>query len=230
MLAVRPPDYFPPVAHAALLASAERVVLADTFAFSRQAAHNRARILTSQGPQWVTVPRGHAPVGTPTNCVGITPDGWARRHLGALRSAYGMAPFAEHLLPEIKALLAGPHASLGALAAATTAWSLGRLGVTGPVDLASAMPGAPATLAGVWAAAGRPDVLTLPATLARDRAALAPLGATVRVLDYAEPPRRQVWPQPDGALVPGLSVLDVLMTYGPDARAALGLPDAARGS
>ena len=219
MLAVRPPDYFPPVAHAVLLASAGHVVLADTFAFSRQAAHNRARILTSQGPQWITVPRDHAPVGTSMARVGVVADGWVRRHVAALQSAYGMAPYAEHVLPEVAALLAGRHASLGALAAATTAWSLARLGASVRVDLASAMAGAPDTLAGVWVAAGRPDVRTLPATLARDRAALEPLGASVAVLDWPEPPRRQVWP---GAFTADLSVLDVLMTYGPDARVVLG--------
>ena len=108
VLAVRPPDYFPPVAHAALLAQAGAVVIADTFAFSRQATHNRARILTSQGAQWLTVPRGHAPVGTPLGPSAVADDGWPRRHVRALRTAYGMAPFAEALLPEVEALLGRP--------------------------------------------------------------------------------------------------------------------------
>ncbi len=214
MLAVRPPDYFPPAAHAALLASAGRVVLADTFAFSRQSTHNRARIATSQGPQWMTVPRTRAAVGTPLDRVEVVADGWPRKHVRTLRSAYGMAPFAEHLLPEVEALLAGTHASLGALAAATTAWALRRLGATADVALASALPGAPATLADVWDAAGRGPLLSL--TPDRDAAAVP----DVRPFDYAEPPRWQVWGE---ALTPGLSVLDVLLTHGPDARRALGL-------
>ena len=239
MLVVRPPDYFPPAAHAALLAWAGRVVVADTFAFSRQGTHNRARILTAQGPQWVTVPRQHAPVGTALARVGVVDDGWARRHLRALRSAYGMAPFVDWVLDDVGALLAGPHASLGALAAATTEWALRRLGGTADVVRASALPDAPATLSRVWEGAGRPPVLTLPDVAARDRAALEPLGATVEVLAFEEPVRRQVWPGPvrarpagspgsptlpDG-FAPGLSVLDVLMTYGPEARRALLGPD-----
>jgi hypothetical protein len=227
VLVVRPPDYFPPAAHAALLARAGRVVVADTFAFSRQATHNRARILTSQGPQWVTVPRRHAPVGTPLDAVGVVDDGWARRHARALRSAYGMAPFVDWVLDDVGALLAGPHASLGALAAATTEWTVRRLGGTADVVRASALPGAPSTLAEVWEAAGRPPVLTLPDAAARDRAALGPLGATVETFAFEEPPRRQVWPNPtlpDG-FAPGLSVLDVLMAYGPEARRALLGPD-----
>ena len=222
MLVVRPPDYFPPAAHAALLARAGRVVVADTFAFSRQAAHNRARILTAQGPQWITVPRRHAPVGTPLASVAVVADGWPRRHLRALRAAYGMAPFVDWVLADVEALLAGPHASLGALAAATTEWTIRRLGGTADVVRASALAGAPATLAGVWDAAGRAAVLTLPEAAVRDRAALEPLGATVETLGFEEAPRRQVWPAPATAgFAAGLSVLDVLMTYGPDARRAL---------
>ncbi|HEX8297647.1 MAG TPA: WbqC family protein [Rubricoccaceae bacterium] len=220
MLAVRPPDYFPPAAHAALLATADRVVLADTFAFSRQATHNRARILTSQGAQWITVPRTHAPVGTPLRGVEVVPDGWPRRHLRSLRAAYGMAPFTEALLPEIAALLAVPHPSIGALGAATTAWTVRRLGGPAEVGLASDMPGAPATLAAVWEAAGRPVLLSL--TPERDRAALAGLGATVEAFRFDEAPRRQVWPPPPGAaLTPSLSALDVVLTYGAGAREAL---------
>ncbi len=224
MLVVRPPDYFPPAAHAALLARAGRVVVADTFAFSRQAAHNRARILTAQGPQWITVPRRHAPVGTPLTAVGVVDDGWPRRHLRALRSAYGMAPFVDWVLADVEALLAGPHASLGALAAATTEWTIRRLGGTADVVRASALTGAPATLVGVWEATGRPPILTLPEASDRDRAALEPLGATVQPFQYEEAPRRQVWPDSPGVpagFAPGLSALDVLMTYGPDARRAL---------
>ena len=225
VLAVRPPDYFPPAAHAALLAQADCVVLADTFAFSRQSTHNRARILTSQGAQWITVPRGHAPVGTPLGAVAVVADGWPRRHLRALRAAYGMAPFAEALLPEVEAILAGPHASLGALAAATTAWTIRRLGGTADVALASEMAGAPASLVDVWGAAGQPPLLSL--TPDRDRIGLAGLGATVEAFAFAEPPRRQVWPPAEDAavLTAGLSALDVLLTYGAGARAALLGPD-----
>lgn len=222
LTALRPPDYFPPAAHAALLAQADRVVLADTLAFSRQATRNRARILTSQGPLWLSVPRRHAPVGTPMTDVGVVDDGWPRRHVRALRSAYGMAPFLDWVLADVEALLAGPHVSMGSLAAATTEWAVRRLGGTADVVRASALPGAPATFAGVWEAAGRPAVLALAEAAPRDREALGRLGGTVEAFDFAEPARRHVWP---GATA-GLSVLDVLVTYGPDARRAL-LGDAA---
>ena len=217
---LRPPDFFPPAAHAALLASATQVVLLDTLAFSRQSTHNRTRVLTSQGPLWLSVPRRHAPVGTPLTRVAVVYDGWPGRHLRALRSAYGMAPFVDWVLADVEALLGAPYASVGDLASATTEWAVRRLGGPASVVRASGLPGAPDTLAAVWEAAGRPDVLTLAETLDRDRAALGPLGARVEALAFSEAPRRQVWPAP-GGFARGLSVLDVLVTYGPDARHAL---------
>ena len=195
-------------------------MLLDTLPFSRQSTHNRTRILTSQGPLWLSVPRRHAPVGTSLSSVAVVDDGWPRRHVRALRSAYGMAPFLEWVLADIEPLLSAPYASVGDLAVATTAWALRRLGGTATLVRASSLPGAPHTLADVWAAAGRPAVLTLAETLGRDRGALGPLGARVEALAFSEVRRRQVWPAP-GGFAPGLSVLDVLVTYGPGAREGL---------
>ncbi len=191
---------------------ASRVVVADTFAFSRQATHNRARIRTATGSQWLTVPRQHAPVGTPLLAVGVVGDGWPRRHRHALRTAYGMAPFYEHLAPEIDALLAEPHTSIGALATATTRWTLRHLGVTVPVAVASEVPDAPSTLVDVWRAVGGGIFLSRPDAAERDRAILAPVDGTVAVarLDPAAA-YRQTFP----GFVGGLSALDLLMNHGP---------------
>src|SRR5690606_16828207 len=96
MTAVRPPEFFPRLAYAALLLAADRFVVADTFPFSRQAWHNRTRIRTPEAPgwQWLTVPRRHAGKGAALRAVPL--DGtepWARTHARALRYNYGMAPF-----------------------------------------------------------------------------------------------------------------------------------------
>ena len=197
---------------AALLLAAERVVIADTFAFSRQAAHNRARIRTATGGQWLTVPRRHGAEVTPLNHLGLVADGWARRHLHALRTAYGMAPFSEHYLPEIARLFAARHDSVGTLAVAATRWTARHLGVEAPVEIASELAGAPSTLPAVWAAAGGGDLLALPESADRDRARLAPLGVRVHTLVLDTEARyRQAFP----GFVGGMSSLDLLMNHGP---------------
>lgn len=223
-LAVRPPAYFPRLAELALAARAEALVLGDTFAFSRQSTHNRARIRSTAGAMWLSVPVGTA---HGRRLDGVALDAWpeaARHARKALRFSYGKAPFYEHYADALDALLAAEHSTLAALACATTDWLFARFGLPAP-RRASSLPGAPATLAEVVSALPATSLLVLPETLARDRAALAspvealPVEALpVEALDWAERPYRQ----PFAGFVPGLSALDALMMRGPHARALLG--------
>lgn len=208
MTAVRPPEYFPRLPYAALLLLADRFVVADTFPFSRQGAHNRARIRTSQGDQWLTVPRRHAGRPLALCDVDLVDDGWPRRHLATLRAAYGMAPFYEHVEPGLTALLGRSYASLGDLAGATVAWTARWLEAPAEIVRASDLPGRPDALADALDAAGGGPLLTLPESAVTDGVGA---GAPVRVLSYRENERRQAFP----GFVPGLSVLDLVFNYGP---------------
>ncbi|MFN3597546.1 MAG: WbqC family protein [Rubricoccaceae bacterium] len=216
MLAVRPPAYFPDFAFAALLATAKRAVLADTFAFSRQSAHHRTRIATSQGPMWLTVPCRHSAAPDLARVPLASGEPWARRHRRALHAAYASAPFYPYHADALDALLLGRSwTHLADLTCATTAWLCQALGVPAPTR-ASALPGAPATLGGIVAAAGAPAaLLALPDAAPRDARALGTTRLSIRlgVLHAEEAPRRQVFP----GFVPGTSALDLVMNYGPAA-------------
>src|SRR5690606_3386692 len=112
--AVRPPEYFPRPSVAALLLAAERLVLADTVPFSRQAFQNRARIRTAQGAEWLTVPRRRTPGPRPPlfrTPVDDTHD-WARRHRRALHVHYAGAPFYPHHADALDALFSTDWPSL----------------------------------------------------------------------------------------------------------------------
>ncbi len=206
MTAIRPPEFFPRLPYAALLLAADRVVLADTFPFSRQSAQNRARIQTAAGPRWLTVPRRHAGLGQPLAEVEVVDDGWRRRHLATLRAAYGMAPFYDHVAPALADLLGRPYASLADLTCATVAWAARWLEATAAVVRASALPGAPTSLADVLAEGE--TLLTLPESAEGDR---QQVGGPVRVLRFEEGERRQAFP----GFEPGLSVLDLVFNHGP---------------
>lgn len=210
MTALRPPEFFPRQEVAALMLAADRFILADTLPFSRQAAHNRARIRSSDGPQWLSVPREHTGRPVALDRLGIVDDGWTRRHLHALQTAYGMAPFALHVLPEIEALYARDWPSLGALSVATCEWTHRWLGATCEIVVASSLPGRPDTLEAIWEAAGSNPLLALDESAERDSARL---GTAVEVLTYAEAPHRQAF---DG-FVSGCSSLDVILNHGPRA-------------
>ena len=208
MTAVRPPELAPRLEYAALLLVADRVVLADTFPLSRQSGHGRMRVRTSQGPQWLSVPRRHGGRAQRLDRVETLDDGWRRRHRAALRAAYGGAPFYEHVAPGWSAVLDTPGA-LADLTVASVRWAAGWLGAGAEIVRASSLPGAPATLAEVAGASGVRTLVTLPESAARDAEALP--GVAVRTLGYREPERRQAFP----GFVSGLSVLDVVMNYGP---------------
>jgi hypothetical protein len=207
MTSIRPPEYFPRLPYAALLLAADRLVLADTFQFSRQGHQNRARIRTSQGAMWLSVPRTHAGRTLRIREMPVKDEGWRMRHIRGLEAAYRMAPYYDHYAPSLTELWATPAASLGDLTVRSVRWAARQLGAICEILLASDLPGAPGALENVWAVAGVGPLLTLPESANRDRQ----LGAEVRVLELAEAERRQAFP----GFEPGLSVVDVLMNYGP---------------
>ncbi|PAP77768.1 WbqC family protein [Rubrivirga marina] len=209
MTAIRPPEFAPRLEYAALLLAADRFVLADTFPFSRQGGHNRTRIRTGQGRQWLTVPRRHAGLGQPLAEVEVVDDGWRRRYAHALRAAYGLAPFYEHVAPEWEAVLATPG-SLADVAAASVAFTARWLKAPVEIGRASELPNAPDSLRGVAEAAEVDTLLTLPESAESDRQSV-PAGVRVRVLRFEERERRQTH---DG-FVAGLGVLDLVMNHGP---------------
>ena len=188
------------------------MVLADTFPLSRQSGHARMRVRTSQGAQWLTVPRRHAGRSPRLDSVGVVDDGWRRRHRAGLRAAYGMAPFYDHVAPGWAEVLETPGA-LADLTCASVRWAARWLESPAMVVRASALAGpdgeAPADLAAVAGAAGVETLLTLPESAERDAQALPGVG--VRVLAFQEAERRQAFP----GFVAGLSVMDVVMNYGP---------------
>lgn len=209
LVAVRPPEYFPRLEVAALLLAADRFVVADTFPFSRQSHHNRTRIRAVNGMQWLSIPRRHA--GRPLSLieVEVVDDGWRRRHLAAIRAAYGMAPFFDHVMPDLEDLLGDAPASLGALTAATVAWTARWLDAPAEVVRASDLSDRPGRLGDVWEAAGGDALLTLDESLGPDQRSLP--GTPVHVLHFDEAPRRQAF----AGFEDGASVLDLLMNYGP---------------
>jgi len=218
-VAVRPPECFPRPAYAALLLFADVVVLADTFAYSRQGHQNRYRIRTAEpvgarpgaGRQWLTVPLAGSSGGRPLREVAVAEDGrWRRVHRKTLRHHYGSAPFYTHYGPELDALLDAPAPSLAAFTGPTVAWTARALRAPARVVAASALPGAPADVASVLAATGATALLTLPESAASD--ALQAGGRAVRVLALEEGPRRQNFP----GFAAGCSALDAILNHGPE--------------
>ena len=214
MTAIRPPEYLPRLPYAALLLAADRIVLADTFQFSRQRHQNRARIRTSQGTMWLSVPRTHAGRPLQIREMPVPDDGWRVRHARGLEASYRMAPYYEHYMPSLAELWAQPASSMADLTVRSVQWIARQLEASCEIVRASEGPGAPVALVDVWAAFGGGPLLTLPEAADRDRQLVGAdprFNAEIVVLELTEPERRQAFP----GFEPGLSTLDLLMNYGP---------------
>ncbi len=214
MIAVRPPEYFPGLAFFALMDAADRFVLADTFQYSRQSFQNRARLRTPQGRQWVSIPLVGRQHGRPVREVVIEQRrDWLGKHARAFSYNYRSTPFFEYYEPYFEPIFSRTWTRLSDLTCATVALLHRLLGLTTTLVRASALPGAPDTLPAVLAAVGEDALLAPESAAAHD----APLAPALRVMRYETPAYRQNF----GGFVPGLSAVDVLFNYGPEARSII---------
>lgn len=108
-----PPDYLPEAPFWAAALRADTVQLISGAQYVRQSRHNRARVRTPSGAQWLTIPVNRGQFGRPIKDTRISPEGdWWRHHAKALQYNYGATPFFEHLMPELRPYFSPDHATL----------------------------------------------------------------------------------------------------------------------
>lgn len=214
MLAVRAPEYWPRPGFLALAAAAGRLVVADTFQYSRQSYQNRARLRTPTGWQWISVPLRGRQHGRPACAVETEPgDLWLRKHWRSLEYNYRSTPFFEFYEPLLAPVFGQDWPRLGALTARTVEVLVEAFGLQVEVVRASALPDTPTTIADICRVAGGGPLLVPEARHAAEVRA-AP---DVHAFRYTPPVYRQNF---DG-WAPEMSALDLLFNHGPEARAML---------
>lgn len=218
-IAARPPEVFPRLEYCTLLLLADRFVLGDTFQHVRQSGQARYRIRGPEGPRWLSIPTVRATRGGRIAEVrtAVTAESWQRRHLRTLQFCYGRAPFWEHFVPEIEHVLLADTTSLSDLAVASVRASARWLKSSAVVEVASDLPDSPFTLADIVGEAMPKRLITLSESEEQDREVAESLGVHCETLRFTERPRRQVFE----AFVPGLSILDLVLNYGPASRDVL---------
>ena len=116
-----PAFYFGSVEHYALIARSEHVVIDLGEHHERQSYRTRTGIVGANGRQELQVhiarrSGGKMPMGT----VGLSyAEPWQRRHMQAIRSAYGQTPWFIHYIGEVEALLEQRYDRLAQLNLAT---------------------------------------------------------------------------------------------------------------
>jgi hypothetical protein len=207
-----------------LIGRCDEYVIFDRVQYARRHWHNRNRIKTANGVQWLTIPvatRGR--FEQPIDEVEIEQTGagkhWAEKHWRALELAYRRAPFFEVLAPDVKRLYerAGPLTRLTEVNEIFLRGIAGLLGLKTRITRDTAYPSSGVKtdrLLGIARAAGADRYLSGPS--ARDyfdEATFRSAGIATEWMDYDGYPE---YPQLHGRFEHAVTVLDLLFNTGPE--------------
>ena len=205
-----------------LIGRCDEYVIYDSAQYVKRHWHNRNRIKTANGVEWLTIPvvtKGR--FEQPIDQVEIEKP-WADKHWRALELAYRRAPFFEQLAPTVKGWYerADKEARLTDVNAIFLHGIAGLLGLGDPHRQGCGLPGAgrqDRTAAGRSArAAGADRYLSGPS--ARDyfdEAMFEAAGVTPEWMSYEGYPE---YPQLHGGFEHAVTALDLLFNTGPGAR------------
>jgi hypothetical protein len=234
------PTYLPWIGYFDLLDQADVFVVFDDAQFSKQSWHQRNRIRTSQGLQWLTVPvrrSGRFPFAIRE--AEILRDGhFPGDHLRAFELSYRRAPYFETYFPRLRRILEADLSSLCDLNLRLIAWLAEELGIQARFETNTALGGQGA----------RSDLMLDICRRVNAQICLSPIGSAaylaeefdpagspdleLRFQHYEHPTYRQCF-EP---FLPYASAIDLLFNTGGDAlavmrsgrRAALGAAEAFR--
>lgn len=203
-----------------LIGQCDEYVIFDSVQYVKRHWHNRNRIKTANGVEWLTIPvvsKGR--FEQPIDEVAIEKP-WADKHWRALELAYKRAPFFEQYAPTIKGWyeLADKKVLLTDVNAIFLSGICGMLGLKTRITRDTAYPiqGVKTErLLGIVRAAGADRYLSGPSARAYfDESAFKAAGVTPEWMDYQGYPE---YPQLHGGFEHAVSVLDLLFNTGPDA-------------
>jgi len=131
-VAIMQPTYLPWIGYFDLIDSADTFVLLDNVQFSKQSWHQRNRIKTAKGLQFITVPVRHVGrFGQTIDAVELAGTAFARKHLAAIEQSYGRAAYFADYFPAFAAkLTAAVTGNLADLNIALIEWLASALGLS----------------------------------------------------------------------------------------------------
>ena len=223
---VHQPQFLPYLGFFDKVARADVMIALDDVQFHRRGLQHRNRIKSSQGWQWLTVPVLQL-TDQLINEVRINPtEPWQRKHLNALRSNYGRAPFFADYSEELTALIQRPWELLNDVNMALTRWVMAALGIQTPIATSSELRAEgrrSELLANLCVALGADTYLSGPGGRRyMDLDVFAERGVQVRWQEFQCPSYQQ--PFPSVGFIPDLSVVDVLFCCGREAASLIGVP------
>ncbi|MBL7978534.1 MAG: WbqC family protein [Bacteroidetes Order II. Incertae sedis bacterium] len=204
------PDFFPRISVFSTILQADRVILADTFQYSRQSYQNRTSIRTDTGVAWLSVPVRYR-FGDPIHAVTFEDAQlkWRESHLKTLQNHYRSSAMYDYYESSLASFYAEPYTTLGQLSAASLRWLCKALAYEVTIECMSDWGNNPPTnlneLSMAWL---KPLLTTKEAAMFAVKA-----GLNVHFVDWKPVVYRQVY----AGFYPDLSMLDLLFNYGPEA-------------
>jgi len=143
--AVHQPQTFPWLGYFAKIIQSDHFVILDNVQFKKNEWQNRNKIRTQNGWQWLTVPVLHH-FGQLISEVKINnTSNWRHKHLQALLSSYGKAPYFKKYFPELEELYQKKWELLVDFNLAGIHWLLKTLNIKTPITIVSEMKKIPQT-------------------------------------------------------------------------------------
>lgn len=214
IVSIHQPAYLPWLGYFDKIARADLFIWLDNVQFQKNSFQNRNKILTKDGPAWLTVPVRTSGVlyETPLKDVEIdNSKNWRGKHLASIRMNYGKAPRFDGAFSALSRFYEREWHTLDLLCRDMLDYFNVLLGVTTPIRRASEMSpgGAKSDLVlDLCRKAGATTYLS--GALGRDYldlASFAAAGIAVEFQDYKHPAYAQAYP----GFTPNLAVIDLLM-------------------
>jgi len=226
---VHQPNFLPWMGFFAKIAAADLYIVMDNVQFPRNSWVNRVRIGGNGPPVWLTVPARHASrLDLRIDEVEISwePD-WRRKHVTTLQQRYARSQWLRDVLDPFEAALGRRHQLLVDQNVELIQAMLELCGIDRQLIRGSQLQTAGSQVAGTGSAliasmcreAGATEYLAgQGAADYEDLAVYAEHGIGYRKANFTHP----VYPQrPGGAFEPGLSIVDALLSAGPERTRAL---------
>ena len=221
-VAILQSNYIPWKGYFDIIHDVDLFIFYDDDQYTMRDWRNRNRIKTRAGLSWVTVPVRRDGLSTRIEDARIDwRTDWTARHRHVLLENYRDAPFVREISDGFFAVLDRRHDRLSALNVELMRWIADCLSIRTEVVLSSSLEASgnrTDRLVDLVTAVGGNTYLSGPSAEAYlDLAAFDEAGIAVEFKTYDYAPYPQLWGEFEGAV----SVLDLMLNIGPDARAHL---------
>jgi hypothetical protein len=212
-LAIRPPAYFPSLYDTALLAHVDHFIVADTFRFRQESFQNRSKLRNAPGTHEITIPLFGRPEGAPLRTVEIETKGrWQEKHWRSFLYDYRSTMYFDYYQDSLHAFYDRTWAMLADCICRSVELQAELFGLQTKMTRASALEGSPDSHRAILEVADA-DTLVVP----KNGSVTLNGASRLRRFEFEHPTYHQNF---DG-FEPGVTALDLLFNYGPEARQLL---------